>query len=259
MVAGARPRRVAVVTGASRRGGIGAAICRALAADGADVYFTHWSAFDMAMPTGADVDGPAGLQAELRALGARCEQMEADLSDPAMPARILDTVEERLGPATILVNNAAYSASDGYAVLDAATLDTHYVVNMRGAMLLTAEFARRYPGGPGGRIISLTSGQSLRPMPNELAYAATKGAIEAFTTSLAPALAPRGITVNAVHPGPTDSGWMTDETKRDLLPRFPMGRLGRPDDAARLVAFLAGPAGEWITGQVLHSEGGFGG
>lgn len=258
MVSGTVTRRIAVVTGASRRVGIGAAICRALAADGVDVFFTHWGAFDALLPSGVDADGPAALQAELRALGVYCEQMEADLSDPATPARLLDSATEKLGPATILINNAAYSTNDGYEALDAATLDAHYAVNVRGSMLLSVEFARRYPGGPGGRIINLTSGQSLRPMPNELAYAATKGAIEAFTTSLAPALAPRGITVNAVHPGPTDSGWMTNEIKRELLPRFPLGRLGQPEDAARLVAFLASAAGEWITGQVLHSEGGFG-
>jgi 3-oxoacyl-[acyl-carrier protein] reductase len=94
-------------------------------------------------------------------------------------------------------------------------------------------------------------------MPDELAYAASKGAIEAFTVSLSPALAPLGITVNAVNPGPTDSGWMTDEIRAALLPRFPFGRIGTPEDAASLVAFLASEAAGWITGQVIHSEGGF--
>ena len=126
-------------------------------------------------------------------------------------------------------------------------------------MLLAVEFARRFVPLPGrsGRIINLISGQGLGPMPNELAYGATKGAIEAFTRSLAPAVAGKGITVNAVNPGPTDSGWISTELRDVLLPKFPGGRLGTPEDAARLVAWLASPEAGWVTGQVIHSEGGF--
>lgn len=251
------PHRVAIVTGASRRQGIGAAICRALAAGGADIFFTHWGAYDRAMSWGADDEGPSALREELRGLGARCEELAVNLADPAAAARLLDAVAERLGPPSILVNNAAYSTRDGYQALDAATLDAHYAVNMRGAMLLSVEFARRWLGGAGGRIVNLTSGQSLGPMPDELAYIATKGAIEAFTVSLAAGVAARGITVNAVNPGPTDTGWMDDALKTDLLPRFPRGRIGQSEDAARLIAFLASPDAEWVTGQVIHAEGGF--
>jgi 3-oxoacyl-[acyl-carrier protein] reductase len=95
-------------------------------------------------------------------------------------------------------------------------------------------------------------------MPGELAYIATKGAIEAFTVTLSAEIASRGITVNAVDPGPTDTGWMTEDIKRELLSRSPLGRLGGPQDTARLIAFLASDAAEWITGQVIHSRGGFG-
>jgi 3-oxoacyl-[acyl-carrier protein] reductase len=94
-------------------------------------------------------------------------------------------------------------------------------------------------------------------MPDELAYVATKGAIEAFTVTLAAEVRHRGITVNAVNPGPTDTGWMTEELKSELSTRFPPGRVGKPEDAARLVAFLAGDEARWITGQIIHSEGGF--
>ena len=249
--------RIAIVTGASRRIGIGAAICRALAADGANIFFTHWSAFDRTLPWGADENGPAKLQNELQELGVRCESLEIDLSKIDAPKRILDEVEVRLGSPSILVNNAAYSTRDGYEALDAATLDAHYAVNMRGTFLLTVEFARRLSGKSGGRIINLTSGQSVAPMPGELAYAATKGAIEAFTISLSAELASYSITVNAVDPGATDSGWMTEEIRQELLPRFPMGRIGQPQDAARLIAFLASDEAAWITGQVIHSRGGF--
>src|SRR5215204_4589980 len=111
--------------------------------------------------------------------------------------------------------------------------------------------------GSGGRIVNFSSGQSLGPMPGELAYVATKGAIEAFTRTLAAEVGNKGITVNAVNPGPTDTGWMTEELKREIAPRFPSGRIGQPEDAAKLVAFLAGDEAAWITGQVIHSEGGF--
>jgi 3-oxoacyl-[acyl-carrier protein] reductase len=94
-------------------------------------------------------------------------------------------------------------------------------------------------------------------MPGELAYVATKGAIEAFTRTLAAEVGHKGITVNAVNPGPTNTGWMTYQLRRELSARFSAGRVGEPEDAARLVAFLASDEAAWITGQVIHSEGGF--
>jgi 3-oxoacyl-[acyl-carrier protein] reductase len=250
-------RRVALVTGASRRRGIGTAICRALAAKGADVFFTHWVPFDRTQPVGEDPEAPAALREEMRGMGVQAEGMEINLSHPDSPERLLDAVAERLGPPSILVNNAAYSTRDGFERLDAESLDAHYAVNLRATALLSVGFARRYPGGPGGRIVNLTSGQSLGPMPEELAYAATKGAIEAFTVTLAVEVGHKGVTVNAVNPGPTDTGWMTEELKRELAAKFPARRVGEPEDAARLVAFLASDEARWITGQIIHSEGGF--
>jgi 3-oxoacyl-[acyl-carrier protein] reductase len=241
--------RAALVTGAGRRRGIGAAICRALAEKGADVLFTYWKDYDRE-------DGPDALLEELRVAGVRAEGLEVDLSLPESPERLLDAATERLGPPSILVNNAAHSTRDGYENLDARALDAHYAVNLRAAALLGVGFARRY-AGDSGRIVNLTSGQSLGPMPGELAYAATKGAIEAFTVTLAAEVGHRGITVNAVNPGPTNTGWMTEDLKRELAARFPSGRVGEPEDAARLVAFLVGDEARWITGQIVHSEGGF--
>ena len=247
---------IALVTGASRLRGIGAAVCRALALRGADVAFSHWRPYDAAFPWAGTASEPDELAAELTALGARAVGIACDLADPEGPDTLLAAAEDRLGPVSILINNAAYSTNDGYERLDAATLDAHYAVNVRGTFLLSVAFARRFSGNS-GRIISLTSGQSLGPMPGELAYAATKGAIEAFTRSLAPSVAPKGITVNAVNPGPTDTGWITPDLREALLPLFPTGRLGTPEDAARLIAWLASPDAAWITGQVIHSEGGF--
>jgi len=208
-------------------------------------------------PERFQISGADMLQAELAAMGVRSLALEADLSQPDTPERVLEQVEEELGAPSILVNNATYSVNGDYEQLDAASLDAHYAVNMRGTFLLSALFARRFKG-EAGRIINLTSGQALGPMSDELAYAATKGAVEAFTLSLAGGVAKLGITVNAVDPGPTDTGWMSPELKQVLAPRFPTGRIGQPQDAARLIAFLASEEAGWVTGQIIHSNGGFG-
>lgn len=239
--------RTALVTGAGKRRGIGAAICRALAENGADIFFTRWR----------DGDDSEPLLDELRGAGVRAESVELDLSLPDSSKRLLDAATAQFGPLSILVNNAAHSERDGYENLDADGLDAHYAVNVRAATLLSVGFARRFEAGSGGRIINLTSGQSLGPMPEELAYAASKGAIEAFTRTLAAEVGHKGITVNAVNPGPTDTGWMTEEFEEDLRAKFPSRRVGQPEDAARLVAFLASEEAAWVTGQILHSEGGF--
>lgn len=242
--------KVALITGVSHENGIGAAICIKLASKGVDIFFTHW---------GANIDWVRQFEDSIRKYGVRCGNLEVDLADSGAPFNVLEAVTAELGLPAILVNNAAHSTRDGYMNLDAKTLDDHYAVNMRATFLLSVEFARRFrqTSMSAGRIINLTSGQALGPMPSELAYAATKGAISAFTLSLSAELAPLGITVNAVNPGPTDTGWMNEDIKQAILPKFSLGRVGIPEDAARLVAFLASEEAEWITGQVLNSEGGF--
>ncbi len=140
--------------------------------------------------------------------------------------------------------------------LSASLLDAHYAVNVRGTTLLCSEFAKRHDGRPGGRIINLTSGQSLGPMPENLPYAITKGAIEALTTSLSASLAKKGITVNAVDPGGTDTGWMSPDFLATARVNAPFGRVGTPKDAMRLILFLASAQAQWITGQVLRSRRG---
>jgi len=248
--------RVAVVTGASRKIGIGSAIARCLAAAGADVFVTYFFPYDAGQPWGSEPHEVEELLADLRRLGVRAYGMEANLAQPEAAARIMDAVVGLLGAPSILVNNATHSEDGDIDVLDAEQLDRHYAVNVRSTALLCKEFVRRWPGGLGGRIINLTSGQSVTPMPNELAYITTKGAIEAFTTSLAAGVAPRGITVNAVDPGITDTGWLSEELHRRFTTQAPFGRVGLPGDVANLVCFLASDQGGWITGQVLHSRGG---
>ncbi|UED73571.1 SDR family oxidoreductase [Brevibacillus sp. DP1.3A] len=249
--------KIAIVTGASRLQGIGAAICKMLASHGADIFHTYWTAYDQSMTHGIQKDEPAILQDEIRRYGVRCAGIEINLSQSDVYKEVLDAATAQLGEPIILVNNACYSTNDGYEALDIASLDAHYAINVRATTMLSVEFARRFSHQRGGRIINMTSGQSKGPMVGEIAYAATKGAVDALTTTLAAEVATRGITVNAVNPGPTNSGWMNEEIKQNILQRFPMGRIGQPEDAARLVAFLASDEAEWITGQIMHSEGGF--
>ncbi len=254
-----KPHPIAIVTGASRSRGIGTAICRALAAMQIDILFTTWNAHDKILYTTEENDTHQ-LLAELHTMGVRAIGIEADLSQLQAATAIMDEVEKQLGPASILVNNAAHDPLDiPFDQIDAQMIDAYYTVNMRGPMLLSIEFARRFSQASGGRIINLTSGQSVAAMPGKIPYIATKGAIEAFTVTLAAEVANRGITVNAVDPGPTDTGWLSaDPTlKKRLEKQAPFGRVGQPEDAARLIAFLASDASAWITGQIIHSRGGF--
>lgn len=248
---------IAIVTGVSRWHGIGAAISRELAALGADLFLTGWPASDeiqSAGPAGSELDR---LLSDLRGSGSQVEWMASDLSLAESPIALLEAVSSRFDRAHILINNACVSSRDSIAPLNAASLDLHYAVNSRAPILLSVEFARRFGGKGARRIISMTSGQMLGPMPGEIAYAVSKAALDAFTITFASEVGKFGIIVNAVDPGPTDTGWMTQEVQKQLLPRHSLGRLGRPEDAARLVAFLARPEADWITGQTIRSRGGF--
>ena len=152
-------------------------------------------------------------------LGVRAYGMEANLSQPQTARHVLESAAGLLGAPAILVNNAAHWESGDLKRLDADQLDRTFAVNVRATALLCKEFVHRWRGAAGGRIINLTSGQGIGPMPDELAYAMTKGAVDALTISLAAAVHGRGITVNAVDPGATDTGWMDDATRADLASR----------------------------------------
>jgi 3-oxoacyl-[acyl-carrier protein] reductase len=236
----------ALLTGASRKAGIAAAVGRALAVDGWKLALTGFPPHDLR-------EGSSSEPEEL-AVGLGASWHEDDLADPAAPARVFEAAEA-VGPLTALVNVHAHSETGGLLDATAEQLDRHWAVNARATALLSAEFARRFRGEPGaGRIVNFTSGL---PLAGEAAYAASKGALEWITVSAAAELAPRGITVNAVDPGPTDTGWLSPELRGRIESEMPLGRLGRPDDAAGLVAFLCSPAGGWITGQVIRCDGGW--
>lgn len=248
--------KVALITGVSRRIGIGAAIATALAEAGAAVFLTYYRAYDAAIYSGNYGDDAGAILAVLRSMGASVAAQEIDLADPAAPAQIFDEAERALGAVDILVNNAAHSEQTPIETITAEDLDKHYAVNVRGATLLCAEFVRRFRRNRGGRIINFSSGQGLGPMPGELAYIATKGAVEALTLSLSAAVRHKGITVNAIDPGITDTGWIPGNLRVEWSQQMLYGRVGQPQDAARLVRFLASDEAEWITGQVIHSRGG---
>jgi 3-oxoacyl-[acyl-carrier protein] reductase len=242
----------ALITGASRKQGIGFAIAKALAEWGANVYLTTHHAYDATMPWGKPSPETDEILADLRAFGVEAQSFEVDLSDPASPKSLFD----QLPPIDVLVNNAAYSVNADIDSLTSDVIDRHYEVNMRGTMLLCAEFVRRWDKKEGGRIINMSSGQGYGPMPGELPYVATKGAIEAFTVSLSAEVMSRGITVNAIDPGATDTGWIPPDLYAIFEKQSPRGRVGMSADAAKLVRFLASPESEWITGQIIRSRGG---
>jgi len=248
--------KVALITGVSRKLGIGAAIAHTLARAGATIFTTYYRSFDVAMPWGSAEHEPEAILAELRAHGAAAAGLEANLADPSAPEQVIAATNRAFGHIDILINNAAYYQAAPLDGLTAALLDQHYAVNVRGTLLLCRAFADQHDGRAGGRIVNLTSGQGLTPMPAELPYVMTKAAIEGLTLTLSAALAGKQITVNAVDPGATDSGWISDHLRAELLRQAPFGRVGIPDDAARLIGFLVSDAGQWITGQVIRSRGG---
>ncbi|MEH7239399.1 SDR family oxidoreductase [Bacillus sp. JJ1562] len=250
--------KIAIVTGASRSTSIGPAICLSFAKAGADVFFTHWTKFDEIEGNGMEIDFPNVLCEKIKSFGVRAEHMTLDLSLLESPIKLLEAVEETLGTANVLVNNATYESPTNFRDFNTEILDKHYKVNNSGTLMLSVEFAKRYEKvfekKKDGRIINLVSGG---PDPNNLAYIATKGMIIAITEPLSVALAPVGITVNSINPGPTDSGWMKDDIKNYLLPQFPAGRIGKPEDAAKVITFLASDDSYWLTGQTIRCEGGF--
>lgn len=246
-------RPVALVTGASRRTGIGAAIALQLAHGGWDVATTWWSPYDQAMPYGSDATDTAWLRDRLEGSGARIAAIEADLSLVETPARVFDAVEDTLGPVTALVLSHCHSVDSDILGTTTASFDLHFAVNARASWLLVRELARRFRGPRGrGRIVALTSDHVAGNVP----YGASKGALDRIVLAAAQEFRELGIAANVVNPGPTDTGWMTADQMADVGRRTVGGRVGLPEDCANLVRFLCSPEGGWITGQLLHSDGG---
>ena len=285
--------RSAIVTGVSRRRGIGFAVAHRLAELGADLFVHHYSPHDRAQPWGADdLDD---VFAELRAAqapGARFGELSADLAEADAAARVIRAATDAVGTPRILVCNHARSGGDG-SIFDmtAERLDGHWSVNTRATVLLTRYFAEEFSGSaqarptssagstaPGvrqgssgpfdefqtGRVFWMTSGQHDGPMPGEVAYAASKAALAGLTPTVASELLTRGILLNTINPGPVNTGYLDEETTdrpldamQERLRSLPFGRFGAPDDPARLIGWLATDEGRWVVGQVITSDGGF--
>ncbi|PRO65963.1 SDR family oxidoreductase [Alkalicoccus urumqiensis] len=251
-------RRLALVTGVSRTNGLGAAISRKLASEDCDVVFTSWQAYDDEMDWGRETAGPEAVKQDIEAAGGKAYHYEVNLEDPEAPERLFHQIEADIRrPVQVLVNNACCSIDDSIQTVTADALDRHYQVNTRAVVMMIQSFVRCLPRDKEGRIVNIATGWSRGQMPEELSYVVTKSAAETIVHSIHSQLAARHITLNALNPGPTDTGWMNASVKKELTPLFPGGRIGMPEDAARAAAFLCREESSWITGQVLHSEGGF--
>jgi 3-oxoacyl-[acyl-carrier protein] reductase len=168
----------------------------------------------------------------------------------------MKTAVERFGHVDILIINHTYDTLKTLEELTCEEIDRHLIINIRATLLLIQEYAKQHGDGSGGRIILLTSGQHLGPMPH-LAYVASKGALHQLTWSLSDYFIKKGITVNTVNPGPTKTYNPDEEIDNAVRSKMPLGRWGEPDDAARLISWLVSDEARWITGQVINSEGGF--
>jgi len=238
--------RIAIVTGASR--GIGAAIARRLAADGFTVVVNYAGGADAARALVDQIEGAGG-----RAIAA-----QADVSDAAAVARMFDTVEAAFGGVDVLVNNAGIMKLATIADGDDAFVENQIAINLTGSINTMRQASRRLR--PGGRIVNLSSSVVGLYQPTYGVYAATKAGIEALTHVLSKELRGRNITVNAIAPGPTATALFLDGKPQAVIDNLsklaPLERLGQPDDIANAVAFLVGPDGAWINGQVLRANGG---
>ncbi len=250
--------RVVVITGASRRIAIGAAIARRIVADGGAVLVHSWARYDGEQPWGADPAGPEALVEELRHAGGQVEHVSGDLADRGTPEMLIAAARDRFGHVDAVVANHARSIGQSLETLTADELDLTYAVNTRATLLLAKAFAAQHDDGrTGGRLILFTSGQYHGAMPSELPYIASKAALHELTRSLAVHLMPRRITVNCVNPGPNDTGYADDESRAIVSRANPGGRWSTPTDAARLVAWLLSDEAAWITGQTIASDGGW--
>lgn len=279
--------QTALVTGVSRRKGIGYAIAVRLAELGADLFIHHHAAHDAGQTWGSDdLDlVRAGIAAAQRP-GAALGDLGLDLADGEAAERLITAAQSLTGRLDILVCNHARSGGDG-SIFDMTpgTLDGHWAVNTRATILLTSLFAKAFTGvehtgttQPGqrktaaghvdehrtGRVFWMTSGQSHGPMPGEVAYAASKAALAGLTATVASELLPHGVTLNTINPGPVNTGYLdpktadrpVDEIER-VRAAMPFGRFGDPTDPARLIGWLATDEGRWVIGQVLTTDGGF--
>ena len=238
--------KVAIVTGASR--GIGAAVAERLATDGFTVIVNY----------SGDAKPAAALAAKIDGSGGRALAVKADVGNAAAVQAMFDQAEKTFGGIDILINNAGIMKLATVADSDEAMFDQQIAVNIKGSFNTMREAARRLREG--GRIVNFSTSVVGTRLETYGVYAATKAAVETITAILSKELRGRNITVNAVAPGPVATDLFLTGKSPELIERMakmnPMERLGTPEDIASVVAFLVGPDGGWINGQVLRANGG---
>lgn len=239
--------KIAVVTGASS--GIGAGIAKALGAEGASVVVNY----------SKSQGGAEAVVAAIQAAGGTAIAVQADMSQAADVARMFDTVKARYGRVDVLVNNAGFAIFEMVADLTEEAFHKQFNVNVLGYLLAIREALKHF-GETGGSIINISSILSTDPYLASSVYAATKGAVDTLTLALARELGPRGIRVNAILPGhtntPATDGNFTGELGEKLLAGTPLGRFGEPEDIAPVAVFLASEDAHWVTGESLRAAGG---
>jgi 3-oxoacyl-[acyl-carrier protein] reductase len=238
--------RTAIVTGSSR--GIGAAVAQRLAKDGFTVIINY-------VGNASEAQAVVG---QIKQSGGRALAVQADVTDPVSVRRMFDQAESVSGGVDVLVNNAGVMLLTSIAEADDTTFDRQVAINLKGVFNGLREAARRLRSG--GRIISFSSSVVGLYQPTYALYAATKAGVEAMTHVLSKELRGRNITVNAIAPGPTGTDLFFKDKPQSVIDHLtklsPLERLGRPEDIANVVAFLAGPDGGWINGQVIRANGG---
>jgi 3-oxoacyl-[acyl-carrier protein] reductase len=240
--------KVAIVTGASK--GIGAAIARLFAEAGAAVAVNYAS-------SKADADR---VVAEIVRKGGKAAAIQADVSKRADIKRLFEETKAKLGSPSILVNNAGVYTFAPLEVVTEEDFHRHFDLNVLGTILATQEAVRAFDGA-GGSVINLSTISSTNPVPNSALYSGSKSAVDTITRALALELADRNIRVNAIAPGMTETEGVAAvginlETAKAMGAVLPMGRLGTPDDIARVALFLASDQSSWVTGERISASGG---
>lgn len=246
-----------LVTGANS--GIGRAIALALGDQGASVAVHYLLSQEPAPGAAHTVLGePAAAEvvAAIRARGGRAIALAADLAEEGAVAGLIARATDAIGPLAGLVNNAAAcELPDSLLAADFGRYRRHYDVNLGAPTLLMAGFLRAHAGGASGSIVNIST-DAARAFPGQVLYGSSKAALEAMTRAAALELGPLGIRVNAVAPGPVQTGYIDAALAERVIPTIPLRRLGTPEDIAGAVLFLLSGASAWITGQVIQVAGG---